>query len=60
MVFHHDATGMTNEQPLIIDPGRDDPQAHLTFDREVPRGLDEKGRITILRIGLDRKKLNDY
>jgi len=57
---HHHSVNLINEQPLIIDPGLDNPQAHLTFDREVPRGLDDKGKITILRIGLDRKKLNEY
>lgn len=57
---HHQKHLVANEKPLLIDPANDDPALHITFDREVPKGLDEKGKTTILRIGLGRKKLNDH
>jgi len=57
---HHQKHLLSREKPLIIDPAKDNPALHITFDREVPKALDEKGRTTIQRIGLDRKKLNDY
>jgi uncharacterized protein (TIGR02646 family) len=54
-----------NEQPLLIDPSREDPEEHLTFVRHpVHRGWRIAGRTTrgeetIRRLTLDRDDLDD-
>ena len=47
------------EEPLLIDPCRDDPALHLTFHNEAIVGLTERGRMTIEVLGLDRDALEE-
>jgi hypothetical protein len=56
---HHD--DYLNENTLIIHPEFENPEDHLTFEGEVikPRNGSVNGRVTILRTGLNRKKLQD-
>jgi len=54
---HHYST--SEEEPLILDPSKEDPSLHISFNREVPVPLSEAGAETIKRIGIDRKSLND-
>lgn len=53
---HHD--DLKQEEPLLIDPARDDPDEHLYFDRERIRARTNKGATTIRVLGLDRPELN--
>ena len=58
---HQDANiNIKDENPLILNPGEDDPELHIFFNREVPVGITEKGMCTIYRVGLDREKLNNH
>lgn len=49
------------EDCLILDPGRENPNDHLIFEQEVIKAKNgsAKGMETIKRTGLDRKKLED-
>ena len=49
------------EESLILHPQFDNPEEHITFDKEVvkPKNGSLKGRETIKRTGLDRIKLED-
>ncbi|MCB0521712.1 MAG: hypothetical protein H6577_14440 [Lewinellaceae bacterium] len=49
------------EDCLILDPGRENPNDHLYFEQEVIKAKNgsAKGMETIKRTGLDRKKLED-
>lgn len=51
----------TQEDSLILHPEIDNPEDHITFDKEVvkPRNGSTKGRETIRRTGLNRTKLED-
>lgn len=51
---------LTDEEPLFLDPSHVDPREHITFDRYEPRGLTEKGRITIEALGLDNPERGMY
>ncbi|MBB6048358.1 hypothetical protein [Armatimonas rosea] len=51
---------LTDEEPLFIDPASIDPSEHLTFDRDEPRGLTEKGQRTIVALGLDDPERGMY
>ena len=53
---HHD--DLTQEEPLLIDPARDEPDDHIYFDRERIRARTERGAATIRVLGLDRSELN--
>lgn len=53
---HHDH--LAHEEPLLIDPARDEPDDHIYFDRERIRAWTEKGATTIRVLGLDRRELN--
>lgn len=57
---HHDDHNL--EDCLIIDPGREEPSLHLYFEQEVIMAKvgSTKGKETIKRTGLDRKKLEDH
>lgn len=57
---HHIHDDLSKEEPLIIDLLNDNPADHLYFEREIPKGKDPKGKLTILRLGLDREDLNEY
>jgi uncharacterized protein (TIGR02646 family) len=56
---HHDPLG--REEPLLIDPGRDDPAAFLRFREEVAEAVDENlvGKTTIAVLGLNRPELTE-
>jgi len=49
-----------NEAPLFIHPANEDPEAHIEFEEELPRPVNNsnKGKVTIQRSGLDRELLN--
>lgn len=57
---HEHTEQLSEEDSLVLNPGKDNPALHIFFNREVPMGLTDKGKMTILRTGLDRKKLNNY
>lgn len=57
---HHDAAKIADETPLIVNPALDQPAVHIFFNREIPIGIDQKGELTIRRIGLDRDQLNKH
>ncbi len=57
---HHNHADLHLEEPLIIDPAKDTPEDHIYFDQEIPKGIDDKGTLTIERLGLDRDELNEY
>jgi uncharacterized protein (TIGR02646 family) len=50
---------LTLEDPLIVDPGNEDPAQHLMYHREivVERNNSPKGRETISRTGLNRPEI---
>jgi uncharacterized protein (TIGR02646 family) len=52
---------INSEDPLLIDPGKDEPSEHLSFRGEIPYGVDgsKKGKTTIQNLQLDRATLND-
>ena len=54
---HHD--DIKREQPLLIDPERDDPATFLEFDREYayPVGGHPRGEATIRILGLNRQEM---
>ena len=54
---HHD--GITEEQPLFINPAQEDPRGHLHFHGEVVIGDTDKGRQTIQDLGLMREDLRN-
>jgi uncharacterized protein (TIGR02646 family) len=49
------------EQPLFIDPGKDEPSKHIGFRGEMPYAIrgNKKGKTTIENLGLDRNILNE-
>jgi uncharacterized protein (TIGR02646 family) len=49
------------EEPLFIDPGKDEPSKHIGFRGEMPYAIrrNKKGKTTIENLGLDREILND-
>ncbi|HBL29845.1 MAG TPA: hypothetical protein DD490_23660, partial [Acidobacteria bacterium] len=52
---------LTLEEPLFLDPGAVDPEAHLEFLAEQPRerNASEPGRVTIEALGLRREELRE-
>jgi len=52
---------IADEQPLLLNPLRDDPAQHLEFDPESGRiiGTTERGRMTILVLNLNREGLKE-
>jgi len=44
---------------LLINPARDSPENHITFNRHVPVGRDRRGKLSITAFGIDRVKLNN-
>lgn len=57
-VCHDD--DLAGENPDLLHPERDDPEAHITFADElpVPRDGSSRGEATIAVLGLDRDELN--
>jgi uncharacterized protein (TIGR02646 family) len=47
---------LADEIPAILKPDRDDPQVHIKFDEDVPRGVTDLGIETIKVLGLDSPK----
>jgi hypothetical protein len=48
---------IASESPLILCPsGPDDPQQHIEFHEEIPKGITVQGRSTIASLGLDSPK----
>ena len=45
---------------MLIDPGAEDPRAHIEFRDEVPRGKTKKGTTTIATLGLDDGAHNEW
>jgi uncharacterized protein (TIGR02646 family) len=56
----HDGN-ITIENPLFIDPGKDEPSKYIGFRGEMPYAIrgNKKGKITIENLGLDRNILNE-
>lgn len=54
---HHD--DVSGEQPLFVDPGREDPRQHIRFRGAAVVGVTERGRATIEGMGLRRSPLED-
>lgn len=52
---HHD--DVTQEDPLLVDPGGENPREHITYRGDAPEGRTVKGRETIRRLGLRRADL---
>ena len=49
---------LAREEPLIVDPGgRDDPRKHIAFRQDRAVGSTQRGRTTILVVGLNRLDL---
>ncbi|HEX3476010.1 MAG TPA: hypothetical protein VHT91_13385 [Kofleriaceae bacterium] len=59
MSSHHQADDLHVEQPVFVDPGREDPMAFIEFRRElaVPAGSDARGTATIAALQLNRDAL---
>jgi uncharacterized protein (TIGR02646 family) len=47
------------ESPIFVHPVLENPEAHITFDGAAPKHLTERGRVTIEKLGLDRRELNE-
>lgn len=52
---------IAEESPFFIKPDKEDPQEFIEFKEEIPFPVDdnERGRITIEKLGLDRETLNE-
>jgi uncharacterized protein (TIGR02646 family) len=48
---------VADEEPLFVDPSKDDPAAHITWRRWTPVPRSERGRVTIEELGLRREPL---
>ena len=59
---HHSSAELAAEQPVFIDPGREDPMLFIEFRRElaVPIGGNERGAETIKALQLNRDALWEY
>ena len=55
----HHGEDVSTEEPLLIDPGAEDPEAFISFRDEVPFALggNARGRATIRHLGLAREAL---
>ena len=60
MLSHLDAANIDNENPVLIDPGKDNPEEFIQFREEVPYAVNDndKGKTSIKAYGLDRDDLN--
>ena len=52
---HHDEIG--NEEPMLVDPGAEDPRDHIQFRGDAPVWRTPRGKVTIHVLGLDRPQL---
>ena len=46
------------ETHLLMHPSEDNPEDHITFNRHVPVGKDNRGKLSIAGFGIDRSELN--
>lgn len=55
------ADDLSDEVPLLLDPGNDDPAQYIAFRDEYPFSIEnnDRGRETIKVLGLDREPLNE-
>lgn len=56
-ISHH--YNCTVELPIFINPSLEDPESHITFYDETPRGITYRGKKTIEYLQLDRNNLNE-
>ncbi len=56
---HHN--NIEDEQPVIIHPANENSENFITFKEEIPVSVDGnvRGKVTILKLGLDRELLNE-
>lgn len=47
------------ENPVFIHSVNDNPEDHISFKREIPIPLTQRGAVSINNLGLDREKLNE-
>lgn len=60
--LHHRTTDIRLEEPLFVDPSREDPTKVIEFNRHVPRPRSrqaKRGKAIIAGLGLDRTALNE-
>ncbi|MGA6117049.1 hypothetical protein [Sphingobacterium anhuiense] len=50
---------VTRELPVFINPTLEDPEIHITFYEDSPRGISLRGQRTIEYLNLDRYSLNE-
>ena len=50
---------ISSENPLLIDPSKEDPREHIRFESGYPKGLTERGRRTINILKLRRTTLEE-
>ena len=55
---HRDS--IEDEDPVFVDPSREDPAPHIGFNEHVPVGLTPRGERTIEALGLRRHALNEH
>jgi uncharacterized protein (TIGR02646 family) len=58
-VSHND--NISNEEALFLNPNLENIEEYITFNEEIPKGIDEtlRGEKTIEKLGLDRELLNE-
>ncbi len=56
VLSHQDHGRLRYEKPLLLDPGKDEPSAFLTFQNDTARALNDnvRGKTTIELLGLNR------
>jgi uncharacterized protein (TIGR02646 family) len=54
-----DGRDISAEEPIFINPSLVDPQEHIEFKLNIPRGKSDSGKTTIEYLGLDRNELNE-
>ena len=54
----YDHPDLSAERPRFVDPGVDEPGAHIEFLGAVPHGKTIRGRETVRSLGLNREELN--
>ena len=54
---HH--VNIAEEDPLLVNPAEEDPRDHIRFEEDLPTGTSQRGRATIVRLGLRRKNLRE-
>src|SRR6185295_19460168 len=54
--WHNSKYKISDEQPLFINPGVEEPRRHIRFRNDTPYPLTNKGKITIKELGLLAEK----